>query len=196
MLSLKRLMNFTVSNIMEAKINSFIESIKTKYGVNCGVSKMNTDMFHTELRAACECNTCGNYGLCHTCPPNIGTAEECIDTVSSYERFIAFQKIYDLEDSFDFEGMMAGKEDFKDVMKGVAKVARESFEKPLILGAGGCMICERCAAKDNKPCRFPNLAQASLEANCIQVSQFAECCGLKYINGQNTVTYFGGVFLK
>ena len=181
---------------MNDKINSFLENIKSEYGVRCGVSEMSRDMFHSELRTACECNTCGNYGLCHTCPPNIGTAEECIEKVSGYKRFIAFQKIYDLEDSFDFEGMMTGQKDFKDVMKGVAMVAREAFKNPLILGAGGCMICERCAAKDNEPCRFPDLALSSLEANCIQVSLFAEKCGLKYVNGQNTVTYFGGIFLE
>lgn len=194
--SLKQLMNFTVNNIMDAKINSFIENIKARYGVNCGVSEMRTDMLHAELRQACECNTCGNYGLCHTCPPNIGTAEECMERIGGYKIFIAFQKIYALEDSFDFEGMMEGQRDFKVVMKGVAEAARKAFEKPLILGAGGCMICERCAARDNQPCRFPELALSSLEANCIQVSQFAEGCGLKYINGQNTVTYFGGIFLK
>ncbi|MBM3710008.1 MAG: DUF2284 domain-containing protein, partial [Actinobacteria bacterium] len=31
----------------------------------------------------------------------------------------------------------------------------------------------------------------SLEAYCMNVSTLAELCNMKYINGQNTVTYFG-----
>nr|WP_305142352.1 DUF2284 domain-containing protein [uncultured Acetatifactor sp.] len=43
------------------------------------------------------------------------------------------------------------------------------------------------------PCRFPDMAISSLEAHGINVSRLAAECGMKYINGQNTVTYFGAV---
>lgn len=181
---------------MEEKIKLFIEKITKEYGVNCGVGEMKAYMLHPELRDACECNTCGNFGSCYTCPPFVGTAEECIEKVGRYKRIIAFNKVYTLEDSFDFEGMVNGQRDFKEVLMGVAKATRATLEDALILGAGGCMICEKCGAKEGVPCRFPELAIQSLEANCIQVSQLAEECGLKYINGQNTVTYFGGIFIK
>ena len=181
---------------MEDIISKFNVEIEAKYGVKCGVSKMNNSMFYAELRDACKSNSCGNYGLCHTCPPNIGDAEECIKMVQSYKIFIAFQHIYELDDSYDYEGMVEGQRKFKIVMSDVADLARQTFNDPLILGAGGCQICERCTAKDGLPCRFPDKALSSLEANCIQVSQFSELCGMKYINGQNTVTYFGGIFLN
>ncbi|MBM3708346.1 MAG: DUF2284 domain-containing protein, partial [Actinobacteria bacterium] len=32
---------------------------------------------------------------------------------------------------------------------------------------------------------------SSLEAYCMNVSTLAGLCNMKYINGQNTVTYFG-----
>ena len=66
----------------------------------------------------------------------------------------------------------------------------------LMLGAGGCNYCKRCAAADDKPCPFPDKAFASLEAYGIYVSQLAEAAGLKYINGQNTITYFSAILLK
>ena len=53
-------------------------------------------------------------------------------------------------------------------------------------------LCEQAKA-DGLPCRFPQKAIPSLEAHGIHVSKLAEACGMRYINGQNTVTYFGAV---
>ena len=66
----------------------------------------------------------------------------------------------------------------------------------LHLGAGGCGVCERCAKQTGEPCRFPHLALASLEAYGVNVSQLAQAANMKYINGQNTVTYFGAVLFS
>ena len=64
----------------------------------------------------------------------------------------------------------------------------------LHLGAGGCHLCEVCAKKTGEPCRHPDRAVASLEAYGVNVSALARLCGMKYINGENTVTYFGALF--
>ncbi|MGN0493010.1 MAG: DUF2284 domain-containing protein [Acutalibacteraceae bacterium] len=178
------------------KILEFVSKIKSEYGVNCGVCDMAPSIFHAELRAACEANSCGNYGKCHTCPPLVGTAEECIKKASAYKKIIVFQKIYTIEDSYDFYGMVEAQKQFCDVMYKVADTARDIFENPFILGAGGCKICESCAATEGKPCRFKEKALASLESYCIQVSELSALAGMKYINGQDTVTYFGSVFLR
>ena len=67
------------------------------------------------------------------------------------------------------------------------------MNKVLHLGAGGCGVCEKCAKQTGEPCRFPTLALASLEAYGVNVSELAKTAGMKYINGQDTVTYFGAV---
>ena len=66
----------------------------------------------------------------------------------------------------------------------------------LHLGAGGCGLCEVCAKRTDEPCRHPDLAMASLEAYGFNVSLLAAAADMKYINGQNTVTYFGAVLFK
>lgn len=43
------------------------------------------------------------------------------------------------------------------------------------------------------PARRPWLACPSLESYGIQVSELAARCGMKYINGASTITYFGAV---
>lgn len=170
--------------------------IQSKYGVNCGVCEMNPSIFHPELRAACESDRCGLYGKCCVCPPLAGTAGECIEKASGYQKILVFQKIYPIEDSYDFYGMVEAKNQFCEIVYGIADAARSRFERPLILGAGGCSLCKACAARKGEPCRFPEKALSSLEAYCIQVSELAALAGMSYINGQNSVTYFGAVFFK
>ena len=48
----------------------------------------------------------------------------------------------------------------------------------------------------SKDCVSPDDAIASLEAHGIFVSNLAQSSDMKYINGKNTVTYFGAIFLK
>ena len=57
-------------------------------------------------------------------------------------------------------------------------------------------FCPRCAKRDELPCRHPDEALSSLETYGVAVSQLAELAGMKYINGVNTVTYFGACFFN
>ena len=95
----------------------------------------------------------------------------------------------------DFEGMMEAGERHNRLTDALrAEIRKEPFPKVLTLGAGGCRICPVCAMKTGEECRHPDRALASLEAYGVNVSKLAAASGMKYINGQNTVTYFGAVF--
>ena len=147
------------------------------------------------FRDACAVNSCGKYGKCWTCPPDIGDIDTLMATLKSYRNVIVYQLISPLEDSFDFEGMVAAKKDFFALTKRVGKALSSlSAEKYLHLGAGGCGVCEKCAKEENLPCRHPSQAISSLEAYGVNVSLLAKKAGLNYINGPDTVTYFGAIF--
>ena len=150
-----------------------------------------------KFREQCAANACGVYGKCWMCPPDIGDIDELIAQVKSYKRGLLYQSIFTLEDSFDFEGMSDAK---KNTVK-IALALRELFSKSdisrvLHLGAGGCGVCEVCSKRIGEDCRFPELALPSLEAYGVNVSELAKSAGMKYINGQNTVTYFGCVLFN
>ena len=68
-----------------------------------------------------------------------------------------------------------------------------ALPRVLHLGVGGCRMCEVCAKRTGEPCRHPDLAVASLETYGVNVSKLAPAAGMKYINGKDTVTYFGAV---
>ena len=65
-----------------------------------------------------------------------------------------------------------------------------------ISGPAGCRVCSVCAKVTGEPCRHPDMAMRSLETYGINVSLLAQEAGMRYINGQNTVTYFGAVFMR
>ena len=90
--------------------------------------------------------------------------------------------------------MQAG-ESMANVTLAVKKFVAEQDPTALVLGCGACRVCPRCAKLSEAPCRNPNLATPSLESHGINVSALAESCGMRYINGENTVTYFGAVLL-
>ncbi len=144
--------------------------------------------FSPAVREACERNVCGMYGKRWTCPPGVGTPEELEKKIKAYPCAAVFTCKYDIEDSFDFEGMMEGRRDAKRVFAEVAEKMRDAGEVFLMLGNEGCDLCESCAYPE--PCRFPDRASPSVEACGVNVMQLAKQIGVRYNNGPNTVTYF------
>ena len=180
---------------MQIAIEKIIEDIISAGATKVSVidaSEVSTDKVFRDI---CKANSCGSYGRCWACPPHCGEIDELMESLKAYDKAVVFQSVGELEDSYDFEGMTEHKEKFVEVIEG----AREAFNRAgvdgaLVLGAGGCGICPVCSCREGKPCRFPSRAIVSLEAYGINVSLLAKTAGMKYINGANTVTYFGAVF--
>ena len=143
-----------------------------------------------EYRKICEGNACGRFGRCHMCPPDIGEVDDLINRVKQYSSAILYQTIGHLEDSFDFEGMMEAGREHSLCSQRIRRQLQERLPGHLHL-SGGCRLCERCAKLDQAPCRYPGEALPPVEGYGIDVYQTSQATNLKYINGQDTVTYFG-----
>lgn len=152
--------------------------------------------FQPDFRKLCESNACGMYGRSWMCPPLVGEVDQLIESLKRWRWAVVYQTVDALEDSYDFEGMMAAGEKMNRLTAQLRReLAQRGVAPNLMLGAGGCRVCQRCAKLDGQPCRNPEEAIASLEAYGINVSALAPQAGMKYINGVDTVTYFGAVFL-
>lgn len=148
-------------------------------------------VLNTTFRDICKSNGCGMYGKCWMCPPDVGDIEPLMAEVRKYQHGLLYQTVSEIEDSFDIEGMQeAGKRHVMLSQRLEAFLMLE-LDKHLHLSCGGCRICERCAKMDGLPCRDPERAMSSMEAYGIDVYNTCKPTELKYINGQNTVTYFG-----
>ena len=147
-------------------------------------------IFSQGVRNLCEMNSCGQYGKTWACPPGVGTFEECRDRILQYEHLFVFTTLHELEDSYDFKGMTKGKERHCSLCPGIVDLFRKEYENLFVLSAEGCNRCKTCTYPD-APCRFPETLYPSIESYCVEVNRLASTAWIHYINGANTVTYFG-----
>jgi predicted metal-binding protein len=169
-----------------------IENIVYRGANKANIISVSEIPFEPELRKLCESNQCGNYGRSWTCPPNVGDVYQLMEKAKGYDYALVFQTVSGLEDSYDFEGMQLGLKHHEDVTNEIKELVYKEINPPILqLSAGWCKICQTCAKIEDKPCRYPDKAVASLESYGIFVARLAEKADMKYINGVNTVTYFG-----
>ncbi len=149
------------------------------------------------FREQCAANACGLYGKCWMCPPDIGGIDALMEEIRRYPGGLIYQSIHHLEDSFDFEGMQEGGHLHSEKSRLLDESLRkEGYTGFLHLSKGGCGFCSPCSKASGEPCRFPEKAISSLEAYGVNVSATVKSTSMKYINGVNTVTYFGLVLFK
>lgn len=147
--------------------------------------------FSETVRHLCEANACGGYNTSWVCPPGVGTYEECKAAIQQYNDMFVFTTLHQLEDSYDFEGMMEGKDRHNEICQDVIRLFKQYYlEDTLILAAERCSKCASCTYPD-APCRFPDETYPSIESYGVEVNRLAKTVGVNYINGANTVTYFG-----
>ena len=184
-------------NIMENKFQSLIAVPISLGAYKANVIETKDISLDRAFRDMCASNACGMYGKCWMCPPDVGDIDVLMGEVGKYDYALVYQTVTELEDSYDFEGMIAAKKRSYPLAQGLRKIFGDpQFAKVLHLGAGGCGVCNVCAKRTNEPCRFPEKAMPSLEAYGVNVSELAKASGMKYINGQDTVTYFGAVLFS
>ena len=148
-----------------------------------------------DVLAMCEQNICGQYGKNWTCPPGNGRLEDWREKIKEYRAGMIFQRVCQLEDSFDWEGMMDGEKVIKEAFTELKRLNPTEDEKLLFLAVGGCTLCEVCLYPD-APCIMPDLAMPSVESLGILVSELCTLAGIPYYNGQDTITYTGAVLMK
>lgn len=170
--------------------------------LNCGATKatiipQEQIVTSSVFRDICASNGCGLYGKCWMCPPDVGEIDILMAQIRKYSHGLWYQTIRDIEDSFDFEGMTEAGNNHILVSQRIQESISDLLSgSTLHLSCGGCRLCQRCAKMDSKPCRMPEKALSSLEAYGVDVYQTTKDTDLKYINGPDTVTYFGIVLFQ
>jgi predicted metal-binding protein len=103
---------------------------------------------------------------------------------------MVFNAVYPLEDSFDFEGMKAAHKEFKAICDKLYSLLRKQTDDFTILSNESCMRCAKCTYPSGS-CRYPEILFPAIEGYGIMVANLAKCAKICYMNGRNTVTYFG-----
>ncbi len=181
----------------DVKKQELIEKIIELGAFKAGFVEVEKIVLLEEYRKFCESNACGRYGKSYMCPPDAGEIQDLIKRVKTYKTALVYQTVTELEDSYDFETMEeAGAKTGMMSIAFSAWLKENDYTDFLHLGSGGCKVCETCGKLTDNPCYFPDKAMASLETYGVNVAHLAEIAGMKYINGQDTVTYFGAIFFR
>lgn len=149
--------------------------------------------FSKRVRSICE-TECPQYGKSWSCPPAVGTVEECRDICGSYEDAFVFTTIAEVEDSTNMEEMLETRSGHEEVMRQLQKIFRKMSFRTLSMSGESCAICRECVYP-KEPCRYPDQMIPCMEAYGIVVPLLAETAGIAFHNGSNVITWFGVVLL-
>jgi len=148
-----------------------------------------------EVRDMCAADRCQMFGRSWTCPPGSGPLSQNRRTVARYRTGLLVQTTAELEDPYDYEGMMAADAEQKRLLAEFREELWPDYPDLLTLGNGACTICPTCTYPD-APCRLPERAIESMEAFGLIVSDTCSANGLGYYYGPETVTYTGCYLLE
>jgi predicted metal-binding protein len=188
-----RLKSYMRTSYMKDNLNRLIEKAKELGATRAAILNTSDIRFSEEFRRACERNACGKYGTNWMCPPAVGPFEDLKAKALGFSRGLVFQTVHQLQDSFDYDGMIQAAKKHEEVFRSIQAFVQTDggFEKILGLNAGECKVCDKCNYPDGRQCRFPDKAVASVESYGIDVNALVTCCGIPYNNGPNTVSYVG-----
>lgn len=140
-----------------------------------------------DVRAMCAENKCGAFGKNWTCPPAIGTVEECQQKLHQYKNGVLLQTVGHMAKTIDSKCYRETESRHMKNFYAFAQQMRQTHPNALCLGAGGCRVCRQCAYPE--PCRFPEQAVSSMEGFGLFVTQVCRDSGVPYHYGEKTITY-------
>jgi predicted metal-binding protein len=110
------------------------------------------------------------------------------ERVKGYSCGILVQTVGDIEDSYDWEGIMTvGARQKKNFALMWDELEREG-EEVLAMGSGACKLCEACTYPD-EVCRFPDRMEVSMEAYGLLVSKVCANNNLAYNYGKDKIAF-------
>jgi predicted metal-binding protein len=162
---------------------------------HAGAMDPGTLVVREEVRAMCAADRCQMFGRSWTCPPGCGSLDDSRRNLARYRTGLLVQTTRELEDPYDYEGMMAADAEAKELLAGFRDDLWPSYPDLIALGNGACTICPDCTFPA-APCRHPDEAVQSMEAFGLVVSDTCQANGLAYNHGPNTITFTGCYLLE
>lgn len=145
-------------------------------------------VFLPQVRYICE-TECPRYGHSWSCPPAVGTVEECKERCSCYNGGFLFTTIAEVTDIANMDETLATRMEHEKITRHIRDLFREQCVLVQALSTESCAICETCAYP-GESCRFPDKMLPCIESYGILVTEIAEKYGLCFMNGANVVTWF------
>lgn len=161
--------------------------------MNAGVVRQKDIVYYQKVRDLCSPSACRYYGKTWSCPPAVGSLEECREKVVRYEKMLLISSPFMLADMMDFSEIDHTTRDFQLITLDLLRRLRPLVDDFYMLGNETCSLCETCTWPD-APCRHPEDFRPSIEGFGFLIKELAEIAGIPYTNGRMTSTNFGAIF--
>lgn len=148
--------------------------------------------FLNRVREICK-NECPRYGTSWSCPPAVGTVEECQERCSEYKDVFVFSTIAEVDDITNMEETLKTRMEHEEITEAVTQIFRKHFGGLITLSTESCDICKKCSCPDS-PCRHPEKMFPCVESYGILVTDLAQMGEMEFMNGANVVTWFSVIF--
>lgn len=144
-------------------------------------------IFYPNVRTICEME-CPQYGKSWSCPPAVGTIDECRERCTKYKNAFIFSTISEVKDITDMDESLSTRWEHIQIVDDIHKSIFKN-QDVLILTAESCAICDKCSYP-NESCRHPERMYPCIESQTIMVTEICENNNMSFINGYNTITWF------
>lgn len=150
--------------------------------------------FLEEVRYICR-TECPQYGTSWSCPPAVGTVEECKRRCLACEGGFLFTTVAEVTDLLDFTETLATRMEHEEITRQIRDLFLEQKKEVLVLSTESCAVCDTCAYPD-APCRHPDRMFPCIESYGILVTKLAEQYGISFMNEGNVVTWFSLILYR
>ena len=168
--------------------SNLIKLAKDSGFTHCAPLDIATLEFMQEVRDMCNPEKCDKYNTSWSCPPACASLEEMRERVLTCSGGLIVQTVGELEDSYDWDGIMETGARHKVNFDLMYDALRTGGSLVLAMGAGACTLCDKCTYPDEK-CRHPDRAAASMEACGLFVSKVCKDNGLAYNYGPDKIAF-------
>lgn len=151
--------------------------------------------FKDEVRQICK-QECPMYGKSWSCPPAVGTVEECKSRCLTYEGVFLFTTIAEVSDIANMEETLQTRFDHEKITRTIGHYFQESGAETMLLSSESCAICESCAYSEGNSCRHPEYRIPCIESQGILVTELAEKYDIPFLDSMTTVQWFGLILYR
>lgn len=150
--------------------------------------------FSQKVRHICQ-SECPRYGKSWSCPPGVGSVEECRERCMQFQELFIFSTVAEVSDIENMDEVLESRKEHEKMIREIRGMFQPYFEEILALSGDSCCICDTCTYPD-APCRHPEVMLPCIEGYGILVPLLAEKAEIAFMNEGNVVTWFGVLLLK
>lgn len=151
--------------------------------------------FKEEVRQICK-QECPMYGKSWSCPPAVGTVEECRKNCMDYQGVFLFTTIAEVSDIANMEETLQTRFAHEKITRALGEIFTAEGAQVKLLSSESCAICESCAYCEGEKCRHPQYMIPCIESHGILVTELAEKYEIPFLDSMTTVQWFGLVLYR